>query len=56
LSNVRSPATGALADAATRQIPLAPLAALPVVGALFLRGLREPSSPRADVAAAHQQH
>jgi MFS transporter, FSR family, fosmidomycin resistance protein len=42
VGGLASPLVGALADATTLQVALAPLAVLPAVGVLFLRGLREP--------------
>ncbi|WP_326686473.1 MULTISPECIES: MFS transporter [unclassified Streptomyces] len=42
-----SPLIGALADATTLQTALAPLIALPALGRLLLRGLKEPDMPEA---------
>ncbi|MCO1657600.1 MFS transporter [Pseudonocardia sp. S2-4] len=46
IGGLATPLIGALADATTLQVALAPLAVLPVVGVLFLRGLREPEPIR----------
>ncbi|GAA2925249.1 hypothetical protein GCM10020221_21510 [Streptomyces thioluteus] len=45
VGGVAGPAIGALADAASLQVALAPLIALPAVGWLLLRPLREPAVP-----------
>jgi FSR family fosmidomycin resistance protein-like MFS transporter len=42
VGGVASPLVGALADATSLPIALAPLMALPALGWLFLRSLREP--------------
>ncbi|KNB53712.1 MFS transporter [Streptomyces caatingaensis] len=60
VGGVAGPAIGALADAASLRVALAPLIALPAVGWLLLRPLREPGAPgrtgapagRADRAAS----
>ncbi|MGI5131322.1 MFS transporter [Pseudonocardia sp. CA-107938] len=43
VGGVAGPAIGALADATSLQVALAPLIALPAIGALLLRRLREPA-------------
>ncbi|MFC7544980.1 MFS transporter [Plantactinospora sp. GCM10030261] len=45
VGGVATPLVGALADATSLRIALVPLAALPLVGWLFLRNLREPDVP-----------
>lgn len=45
-----APALGALADAASLRTALLPLIALPALGRLLLRGLREPAAPVAGAA------
>ncbi|MFD9862042.1 MFS transporter [Streptomyces alboflavus] len=52
VGGLASPLVGALADATSLQVALAPLIALPAVGWLLLRPLREPSMPEAAAAAA----
>ncbi len=47
VGGLTSPLLGALADATTLQVALAPLTVLPAVGVLFLHGLREPRLDRA---------
>jgi FSR family fosmidomycin resistance protein-like MFS transporter len=42
IGSIASPFIGVVADASTLQAALAPLIALPVVGSILLRGLREP--------------
>jgi FSR family fosmidomycin resistance protein-like MFS transporter len=49
VGGLAAPAVGALADAASLQVALLPLIALPVVGRLLLCGLREPAPPGAPV-------
>jgi FSR family fosmidomycin resistance protein-like MFS transporter len=51
VGGLAAPAIGALADSTSLQIGLAPLIALPAVGWLLLRSLREPEAAVADVAA-----
>jgi FSR family fosmidomycin resistance protein-like MFS transporter len=62
VGGLASPLVGALADATTLQVALAPLAVLPAIGVLFLRGLRDPtptpmsgSGAGSDVAAGHHE-
>ncbi|MEU8849281.1 MFS transporter [Streptomyces sp. NPDC048564] len=45
VGGLAAPLIGALADATSMRTALAPLIALPVLGRLLLRGLREPASP-----------
>lgn len=55
VGGLAAPAVGALADATSLRTALVPLIALPVLGGLLLRGLREPASPgqaRPDAAPA----
>jgi len=47
VGGVAGPLIGALADATALQTALAPLIALPALGCLLLRGLREPPGHRA---------
>ncbi|NUS12577.1 MAG: MFS transporter, partial [Streptomyces sp.] len=51
VGGLAAPAVGALADATSLQVALAPLIALPLVGRLLLCGLREPG-PKAQVVPA----
>ncbi|MFI9829085.1 MFS transporter [Streptomyces sp. NPDC051913] len=51
VGGLAAPAVGALADATSLQLALAPLIALPLVGRLLLCGLREPD-PRVQVVPA----
>ncbi|MFD4626465.1 hypothetical protein [Streptomyces sp. NPDC058475] len=46
IGGLASPAIGALADATSLRTALAPLIALPAVGWLLLRPLREPAAPK----------
>ncbi|MFE5889850.1 MFS transporter [Streptomyces sp. NPDC056462] len=55
VGGLAAPVIGALADATSLRTALLPLIALPVLGGLLLRGLREPASPgqsRPDAAPA----
>lgn len=45
VGGLAAPVIGALADATSLRTALVPLIALPVLGRLLLRGLREPASP-----------
>ncbi|MFF0742741.1 MFS transporter [Streptomyces sp. NPDC004111] len=47
VGGLASPLIGAVADATSLQVALAPLILLPAVGGLLLRGLREPEQPGA---------
>ena len=49
IGGLASPAIGALADATSLQVALAPLILLPAVGALLLRTLRDPEPALATV-------